>query len=257
MSSRSKYRKLPDLFVQGAELVFEDGTVMWLQVMNPFEVDEARKDAQTARARFSLAMKEIGTPEYDQVRASFSDRGSDEIVDELVEGKQSEIFVKASNDIETDPEWKDKLDIIQRSDDILALPEDDPEHMLLAQVNAEWVAEVQRRIKDDSEYERESLDKLGFDQLLEEYMKEWVDRRGSARALVAYNVTETFYACRACDAAPDEEGLFTKESHAGCNGHRERVFEQKDDIRSLPEELLVKIRESLDNLQMSIREAKN
>ncbi len=54
--TRAKYRRVP-LYTVGTELVLKDGTVLWLQVMNPFERDEAQRDAQLARTRLVMALK--------------------------------------------------------------------------------------------------------------------------------------------------------------------------------------------------------
>lgn len=88
--SRSKYRRLPDLYTVGTELVLKDGTVLWMQVLNPFEQDEAKLDAQAARARLVLALKtDAATAERDTVRGWFLEDGHDTAVQRLVDGKVS------------------------------------------------------------------------------------------------------------------------------------------------------------------------
>ncbi len=54
--TRAKYRRVPEPYTVGTELVLKDGVVLWLQVMNPFERDEAQRDAQLARTRLVMAL---------------------------------------------------------------------------------------------------------------------------------------------------------------------------------------------------------
>jgi len=255
VGNRSKYRKLPDLYVKGAELVLEDGLVMWLQALNPFEVEEARKDAQVARARFGLAMKTIGSPEYDQLHASVLLRGETATIDDIIDARGADFFLKATQEIQVDPEWKERVEIMERSD-AGDLSEDDPERALLNQINKDWLAEVQRRQVEDKDLLREQLERMSAEELMDEYSKEWIDRRGNVFALQAYIMTEVFYGARVCDAVPDDMGYFGTGSHASCN-HRERVFESRDDVRELPTDLYEALREKFDSIAMSIRDAKN
>lgn len=255
--ARSKYKKLTDLYVEGIELVLAEDTVMWLQCMNPFEVEEARKAAQTAAARYILAMKEIGSPEYDQVKASVLGKGEQAAIDDLVDNKQGDFFLKATNDIEVDDDWKERVEILRRADDIDTLQDDDPERELIAKVNAEWYTELVNRVTEDQDHYRELLGRMDFDGLLLEYTDAWMERRGNEKAQASYAYTEIFYATRVCDAVPDEAGEFTKASHIDCKGHKERVYESVEEVRELPQPLYDAIRMQLEHLQMGVREAGN
>lgn len=256
MGNRSKYKKLTDLYTPGTEVVFEDGTVMWLQVMNPFEVDDARKDAQAARGRLTNALKMVGSQDFDAVMGSFLARGREKAIDDLVNAKSLEWYLKAQQDIEVDPDWKERMAIIERtSEENVALGLEPEEKEYLATINNEWLAEIEKRLRDEQDYQRGHWERMNEAELMDEYREVYLDRRGNDLAVREYNLTEMFYGCRVCDAAPDEDGRFTSTAHQACN-HKERVFESKEEVRELPEEMLGLIRMGFDALAMSVRDAR-
>jgi hypothetical protein len=125
-ANRSKYKRLPDLYVVGKELVFKEDVVMWLQALNPFQMDEARHDAQVARSRIVMALKsEHGSDERSKVTASLFEDGRDAAVLRLVEAKVGEKILEVVAAIQNDPDWKERLEIQERADDIRATPKDE------------------------------------------------------------------------------------------------------------------------------------
>jgi len=261
MGNRSKYRRLPDLFVVGKEVVFKDDSgedvVMWLQVLNPWEVQEARNDAQGARGRVVMAVKDIGSREFDAIKGAFLRRSKDSAIQEILSAKYSEWFMQATNAIDSDPEWQERMEVIRTADQTQPASMSEEETALLAKLNVEYMAAINKHIEDESDYYKGHLERMTQEELLEEYTELWLDRRGNTVAITEYGISEIFYGARVCDAKPDEEGKFTKASHAECNGHKEKVFESREEVRVLPEEMFTVIREGFDDLAMSVRDAKN
>jgi len=104
---RKKYRRTTDLYVEGREWVLKDGTVIWLQVMNPFELEEARHDAQVARGRIAMALKgPEGGDERDKVVSQFYADGRDFAINRLAEAKAGMALPKVVDGLHDDPEWK-------------------------------------------------------------------------------------------------------------------------------------------------------
>lgn len=250
---RGKYKRLPDLFVSGRELVFEDGTVMWLQVMNPFEVEEARRDASAARSRLIMALREIGTPEYDSVRGAFYTRTRPNVIDDMIKAKSNKIFMEAQQSVEVDPEWKERLEIARRFDE--TPPAEDAEVQLFEKINRDWLEAVTALVNDETDYQVRKLESLSEEDLLKEYEELWLEAKGSEAALRAYHVAEVFYGARCCDAVPDEDGKFTEDSHAKCN-HRVTVYESKDEVREVPSGLWATLRTGFEQISMSDRDAR-
>lgn len=254
MGARSKYRKIADLYVRGKELVFDDGTVMWVQVLNDFERAECRRAAQAERGKLVMALRELDTPEWRQLQGAFYSQTRDLTIDELVNGRLAEWYVKVADGIQNDPDWAERREILSRADEVTALPEEDPQRQLVDKLNREWVDEIDRRLKEERDFYTESLTSFSEDELLTEYKERWVERRGTSLALAEYNLSEVFHVARVCDAVvPDEGEPF---DHSACKSHAMRVFETLAEVRDLPDELILKIRAVLELMAMTERDAR-
>lgn len=252
--ARGKYGRLPDLFVDGKELVFADDTVMWLQVLNPFEIDEARKDASAARSRLTLALKTFGSPDYDTMRGAFKARPTDEIINEMLAAKGGTLFSQAQDSLTSDPEWAERLEIARRFDE--HPPQDDSETQLLEKINRDYLEEITKRTDDERAYLQRSWTAMSEEELLEEYEELWLSAKGQDAALKSFQVAEVYYGSRVCSAVPTADGYFNDRSHAECNSHRELVFEDKAEIRDLPKSYYEKLRVGFADLAMSERDAR-
>jgi hypothetical protein len=125
--------------VQGTEVVLKDGTVLWMQVPNPFERDEATHDGQVARSRLVMAVREHGSDELAKVKGCCCIDGPARAVDRLVDAAASDIYVKAVQSIQNDPDWKERLEIREPADELLARPAEDSERRLLVQLNNDYL----------------------------------------------------------------------------------------------------------------------
>lgn len=251
---RSKYKKVVDLYQLGTEVVFEDGTVMYLQAMNPFEVDEARYAASVAKARLALTVKHVGSEEYDLVLSNVEANGSESAINDLIANRTNETFLKALAEVQDDDDWKERWSIIDRSSDIDKLPEGHPERDMLAAITEEFFAEVTLRRDNLLDSYRYDLDQLTVDELIDAYADEWINKRGQARALDAYNVIEILMGARCCEAVKPNVG--EPFNHHNCD-HSVTAFESIEEVQSLPKEMFQIIREGFDRTSMSVREAKN
>lgn len=251
--SRAKYKRLPDLYVQGTEVVHKDGTVAWVQVLNPFEVEEARHDAQVARSRLVMALKEHGSDEMKFVETQLWADGEDGARKKLVQVKSSEILMKAVDAIRDDPDWSERLDIMTRSDD--DAPLEDVERKALEEINREYLAEVNRRVKDEEDFLTQQWAQASRQDLLEEYTRIYIERRGTDLAAAEYRVTELWYGVRVCEGVLDEAGGTW--DHSACEGHQVQVFESKAEVRRLPEHLGNLYGEAYNSLAMTLRDAKD
>lgn len=254
MPSRAKYRRVTDLYVTGKELVLKDGSVLWMQVLNPFEADEARHDAQTTRARLVLALKEHGSEELTKVEGQLASRDRADIVAYIADLRAGERWLKIMDDIRNDPDWQERLDIVERHDELMARPPEDAERKLYDQINADYVAEVNARLSDERAFETKRLDDLSYDELRDEYKQLWIDQRGGDVAYAEYQLTEWWYAARACDGVQRDDGTW---DHSACDGHQLRVWESKAEVRALPKELQDALAHCMGELNMTVRQAKN
>lgn len=256
MGNRRRYRKAAELYVTGRTLELRDGSVLWCQTLNDFEISDARRQAAATRARYQLAMREVGSHDYDTLRSAFDERGHGKVIADIMSVRQPDHLVLATNELETDDEWKERYEILNRSEEISTRDDDDSEKILLNKINEEWVGEVNKIVNLEQERLERQLKPLTDDELFIEYRDEWVERRAGGLALDAYNVRELFHGARCCEALREEDGSFGSEAHRQCN-HAERAFEDEAEIRDLPGELFNEIRGVFDDMALTVRDAKN
>lgn len=253
MVSRAKYRRLTDLYVNGTEFVTKDGSVMWLQVLNQFERDDAIGDAQAARARLTLTLRDSDGDEMMKVRNAFDVAGREGAIEQVIAYGAAERFVKAINAVESDPAWTERLSVIKRGDDLMVDP-DEEERQLISKVNLEYSEAVEQFEQDEAELARQELEMLSDDELLDEYVKGYIDRRGNALAMAEYALVEVWYATRCCDAVEAGDGTW---DHSACGKHQLKVWEHRADVKDEPDELLNGLADVMKTLNMGVREAKN
>jgi hypothetical protein len=251
--NRASYRRVPDLYVVGGVLELLDGSVMWLQIMNPFEREEAQHDAAVVRSRLMLALKDSAdSDEMAQVRSMFVESGRGSIEDQLLESKKVDLFIEVMDDMRTEDDWRERIEILQRNEDISTLPTEMEQNYLIEMQQA-YALEVAKRLESAVMVDKEELAELTEDALYARYTDWYLDQRGGALGMGEYRLTEMWYACRACIGVKTDGGW----DHSGCEGHQIRVFESKDEVKHLPEKLQTDIVARLMELEMTEREAKN
>lgn len=255
---KSKYKRLASLYVTGTELEFSDGTVMWMQVPNSFEYDEAKNAAQTAKARMVLSLREVGSDELAKMEAAIEEEGREQIIDVLAASHQGEWMLKATQEVMDDPEWSERMTVLERADDPDLPAATQEEKDLVARVSREYFIELNERIEREEAAEKRRLEAFSDDDLREEYLDLWIERRGGEAAAVTYRVNECFYAARACDGVKheDDDGNVTWD-HSACDTHRERAYESVSDLRELPDDLQQVLVETMESLNMEVTQAKD
>lgn len=248
-----RFKRLTDLFVQGKTVKLPDGTYLWVQAINAYERDECISDAQTARSRLVMALRERGD-EHVKIEARMAERGRDAMVVDLatakVEGKYADIVA----DIEADPDWKERVEMLRRKDDAISTPLSTEESELLQKVSDDWYAEISSRVEAEQAHLVEHYTRVDDQDLLHDYLEAWLDRRGSDVATAEYALTELWYATRYCEATVDADGTV---SHARCGGHPERVFESKTEARAMPDGLRELLVQALAELTWAARDPKD
>lgn len=252
--TRSRYRRLPELYVTGTTVTLLDGQLVWLQALNPFQRDEASRDAQVARARLINALKsKHGGEERDLVTASFLTEGRDAAVQLLISARLSNKLGKILLELRDDPDWSERMTVMERSDDLQARPSEDAERKLLTDYNAQYLAEINKRQDVERDYLRSQLEPLEERELLEEYVETYLERRGDTVAGAEFALTELWYSARVCAGATDDTG---KVDHQGCENHYLTLFETKAEVRDQPEALQDLLYDALKGLAMAPRDAR-
>lgn len=252
--SRAAYRRLPDLYVVGKEIELLDGTVMWLQVLNPFERDEATHDAAVARSRVMLALKESpDSPEIIQFRSMYLEGGREAAEAALMETRKVELFLEVIDEMKADEKWGEKQQLLERHPDLSTVASETEREFLL-QLQEDYALELAKRLESAIHVDKEEIESLSDDDLYEKYRDWWIEQRGGVLGMSEYRLTEMWYSCRVCVGTKNEEGVW---DHSDCESHKMRVFETKDEVKHLPEGLQQLIIGELATLEMSEREGKS
>jgi hypothetical protein len=248
-----RFRRLTDLYIVGQPLELPDGSFLWIQALNSYQRDEAVSDAQVARARLVMALRQDGDERL-KVQARLYDRGRENLIDQLAEHRSSEKGSDAIEDMREDPEWKERMDILFRtSPEESATPMTHQEVTLLEEINAAVIAELQRREKDEKDFWLRSLERMTDEELIEEWTESWLDQRGAQLATVEFRQTEVWYATRYCNGVKTDDGAI---DHSQCDAHQERVFPTRADVREAPSELITVVAETLAELNVAGRDPK-
>lgn len=247
---REKYRKLTSLYSKGTEVPIEDDLVIWVEALNPFELEDAKASAQAAKSRLVLALDEHGSEELIKFEGYIAEMDRDQLIDVLVNARAGEILVDVTNEIEDDPEWNDRMALLEQEDELKARPADDAERKLLEQYSREYVEEVSSRLDYETKRLKREFEGYPDEDLRKEFRRIWIERRGGDRGLEEYRLKEHFHAARVCDAVKRPDGSW---EHESCD-HSIRVWETEEEVRHLPDEVRELLDEALEGLNMSPKE---
>lgn len=248
-----RFRRLTDLFRDGLAVPLPGGGHLWVQALNSYERDEAISDAQIARSRLIMAMRE-GGDERMKVESIFARRGRDAVIVDLAKAKMDARYNEIIAELEDDPEWTERADIRRRTDfEQASKPASEDEKQLMEKLDSEWWAEVSRRLRDEQEFTEKSYANAPDEQVIADYLERWLEVRGGELANAEYTLTEFWYGTRYCDAVAVESGEL---DHEPCNGHNERVFATKADARAVPERLENLLKAGFAELAVNLRDPK-
>lgn len=250
-------RRITELFIEGTECVLDENepVLVWVNKLNPFEIDEARKDGQSARTRFTLALEDPRSEESQLFDLQASRVEDEAIVLGLAASKRNEDMVAANEDLRADPEWADKVNLLDRADEQIGTrPPGDPERDTVDRVMAEYWAELDERVEAKRAERVADFKSLPREELRAKYRKEWIEQRGNDAFLMEFRITELFFCLRECKAtARDDNGRW---QHTLCD-HRQKLLDDRAQVRSLPEGLVNTVRPILNTLAVEDRTAKD
>lgn len=239
---------ITDLFVEGKELVIrkpvEGGppaVLVWVNKLNTFEKDEARRAAAVARARTILAIKELGSPERTLYEANVSDLDDLGLRETLASSKAMEWRAKALNAVRVDPEWTERYQV--------ALGEapdggSDEDVAIVVKTQQALLDEMDAREQQfRREYERELL-ALTKKQLREKHMDAWLDVQGLNSFSQELRRQQLYFCFRICKATVQVDG---KWDHPECD-HSKRVCDEVAEVQRIPDELSEALLATLNDL---------
>jgi hypothetical protein len=250
----AKLRRVQDLFTEGQIVVLEKNGVsepFWVAKPSSFERDEAVKDARAARSRRGLRF-DNDPDEQAVVEAQLAQVSRADILDSLIGAKGNEHYVRALDEIRTNKDWAERIDVIDRAGLEHDRDATDEDRETVRQVTTDYMVEVQRLQETYVGELRAELEQLPEEELQKKYRDTWRDMASFEAFLESRRVTEMYFALRLCEATRVDDTWV----HDGCD-HRVRLLDERNEVYDLPDALIDAVRQALEQLQMTPRDAGN
>lgn len=263
----TRLRRVTDLFVEG-ETIFlgreDDGTpiCIWLNKMNPFEEEEARRDGQAHRGLRMAALQAEDSPERQGLTAEMALWDTDTLAVKYVTLRSDELMAEIYDDLYADTELTEKMRQAQRLPQLLkdsGVPEEDPRWAEIDRLNAEWMKafddkrkQVVREAEADAKSQvREDLEKA--------YVAEWASKSSMAEFINERRVTALWLSMRDCvatereDKGPNDPDRW---DHSRCD-HSVKLVAERSGVSKLPSGVLEKVTVVAEALPVPTKEAGN
>lgn len=216
----------------------ENGPVLiWLNALSSIEREECILDGAVAQAA-ERELNGSGTAPFEAMRTELENTDRVTIIEALCATKATEAWVLAQDDLHADEKWRgDKLLLIERADAAVAsgmeLTEEERERLnaLNSEYLSDWKAKAAARI----EAIRSEFKSVETRELVEAYLKAWIDARALKSQADEYRISQLFYSTRVCRAKKREDGGY---DHAACEDHSSLVFPDRQTVRRQPDDLL-------------------
>jgi len=261
MDFDGRLRRITDLFVEGTEVYLGDDkngepVLIWVNKLNSFEVEEARRDGASRRGLRLAELAQPSAPERQSLIAEVSMWPDEKLCERWVGQRVEEIYIDVVNDIEAEAEWRENLDVMRRLPTLLeeadASP-DDPRRQQLMELQEGYFKQIRERQEVKQREQMREAETLSRDKLEESFFEHWRQRLTLDEFMEERRVTELYYALRNCEGTRVTP---TTWDHAECN-HAEKMLANRGQVRGLPEAVLGKCIAALDEVTTPQREAGN
>lgn len=260
MDTIGRLRRVTDLFIEGEEVFLGNDAgnvpvVIWVNKLNSFEIEEARRDGIVQRG---LKMRDLADPDSPE-RAAFDAEvrlmNDERLQQAWVNHHVEEMYLDVVNEIETSEEWRTKVEEMRRLPELLTdagAPQTDPRWKQVEELQIAYMEAIragQEKAQKDSL--REAQD-FARDDLEASYFEKWRERQTLDIFMEERRITEIYVSARECDATRDGDGW----DHRACD-HGKRLLPHRSMVKSLPPQIIEKIIDVLDDITTPQREAGN
>lgn len=246
----SKIAKLVQLFEQGKVITvpLPQGKELhvWVQKLSPFHYEECIHQGRIARSLKMMAIREVGSDEYNLFQGQVGATSKDALVAGLVMVKEDEFLVDVLREIRTEDEWREKIEILEHAPEQLeGKDKDDIDVKQAAKILDDYQEELLKRQGEAKlEYRNELMTK-SEEVLREQFLEHWVEQQGKLAFTVARQRYEFYYCARQCLGTYDEaKGAW---DHSECD-HTLLLLDEANDVNQLPEELITLVTATLMEL---------
>lgn len=265
MDISSRLKRVTDLFVEGTAVYLGDEgpdkpVVVWVNKLNSYEVEEARRDGSAHKGLRMAELAKEGNPERAGIMAEIALWSDERLVNEFVQQKAEEIYLDTYNDLQTDPEQRERSDRLARLPALLdeaGAPADDSRRLQLNEDGRAWMQALsdlqekntQAAFKEARESDRKDLEAA--------FLERWRERETLDVFMQERRTTQMFFALRECKAL--DVGTETGRQvwdHSICD-HSIRLLQSRAEVRKLPDVAMTKFIDAIDGITVSDRDAGN
>lgn len=253
----SQLKRITDLFTEGKviQIRSNDGEAhtFWVNKLTPFQQEEAAHAGRIARARVILALREIGNDESKMFDAEAAVLDLNGLIEAVLNADGMDYLMKAINGVRSDPEWAERFEVLEWSEDQLkGKPDDDPEVVLWRKLNRDYGEEIEKRQTALRNERRRELYDTPEAEVRELHRQTYLDERGLAAFNEEYSKHRVKLALRECNGTQDANGRW---DHGSCD-HSRRILDEASEVAQLPELIYQAVRGALQELDMSLDNAR-
>ncbi len=253
-----RLHRVTELFENGRVMVIadqagQDPVLVWIAKLNTFQRGDAQRDASAVRARRVAGL----TDDSDEMRAikvRLATMTRDQKVEFILSPKESQAYLSAHDDIRADPEWKDRIQLMERAESIAAdgNPPTSTEAEELARIQQEYADAVEAAAAQRMEDAKHEYEGVKGEELDSEYLDVARANLGSNAFFEEFQRCEIFYALRDCEAKRKKDGTY---DHTSCT--HQRLLPSKAAINDLPEDFIDRVKNIMADTAMTPVEAGN
>lgn len=262
-----RLRRVTDLFVEGTEVYLgqddkHQPVVIWVNKLNSFETEEARRDGMVRRGQRMIELTKDDNPEFTHMRAVVSGWTDEQLRRQRVDQRAEEIYLDVVNDLQGEEDWREKVAILRRMPTLLddeKADADDPRRQEVEDLQTGYLTEIRKRQEAKQKETLQEYAGTERDDLEKEFYDGWRERMTLDDFMQDRRITELYYAMRDCYATEigrDENTGKLRFDHGKCN-HTVRLLDTRAQVRDLPEDVLNKVIDTIDDLSVNQRESGN
>lgn len=259
-----RLRRVTDLFVEGTEMPLgmddqNKPVVVWVNKLNSFEVEEARRDAVAARGLRLLELEKEDNPERQAMLSQVGRWSDDRLREARVDQQSDELYLAVVNDLEADEEWGEKIGMLRRLPQLLQdenAPVDDPRRKQVDELNGAYLEQLQERLRKAQQDALKDFEGLDRETLVEDFMEAWRNRLSLDEYMQEKRRTELYYALRDCSASLVKFDGGERWDHSGCD-HTQRIVPSRGQVSTLPQGVIERAMDVMDGVAVPQRESGN
>jgi hypothetical protein len=214
----------------------------WVCLANAFQVRDIGDKARAAKARKIRALRDSGqdgreaTDSYVTLEAQLEERAQDmdAVIDEIVQESVAKQLPVLYKELEEEEEFENANQDSEELARQTALPEDerDPEeYEQLQKAQDAFASALEHRVMDRKDRERESLEGLPREHVIEQLRKKRINEQASEMYMHTYYTWLMFIGTRTCAR------------------HNTRLFEKIGDLKMAAPEVIAALREKVNDLE--------